>query len=147
MAEWLASGAGALIGARQGDTWLGFIYLYCYKAGAYYGSACNDYEAAGNLPVSHVLHWTALEYLKARGLTHYELGGQQFGPQLFDFPSEKQLAIAFFKRGFGGGLRPLFIGEKFYSSSLFRRVYGARVERYATHLESGAYDLGAGVQD
>jgi hypothetical protein len=140
MYEWVKSGRAILAGAKVGDQWVGFILAITYKDGAYYGSSANDPEFS-HLPVSHAIQWAIIRWLKSHGYCSYELGWQQYGPQLYDFPSEKEVAISLFKRGFGGEAVPLFRGEKYYSAKYFRQVFDERIEKYASFLEHGANSM------
>ncbi|MBJ7596041.1 MAG: GNAT family N-acetyltransferase [Candidatus Dormibacteraeota bacterium] len=131
MESWLTTGAAALVKAVRGDAAVGFTYLILHAGAAYYASAANHPDHAAE-PIGHVLHAAAIDWLKARGFRRYELGLQQFGPLPHDVPSDKQLGIARFKRGFGGGTVPLMVREKWFSKEAYRRAMGSRIERYAT---------------
>jgi GNAT superfamily N-acetyltransferase len=130
MQQWIREGKALLLGATTDGVDVGWIYLFIYKNRAYYGSACNHPEWRRH-PVGHALQGRAFQWLVEHGCAWYELGVQQFGPLLHDIPTEKELAIAVFKRGFGGDTVPLYRWEKFYSREFFVRTYGERVERYA----------------
>lgn len=132
--QWILEGKAALFGARLENDFVGFIYIDTYKDGAYFGSSCNDPEHS-SLPITHVLQWRIIRWLKEQGYRHYELGPQQYGPQFQDFPSQKELDISLFKRGFGGQPVPLYCGEKFYSAEFYRLIAADRLEMYATALE------------
>jgi FemAB family protein len=51
-------------------------------------------------PISHALLWRAMSYAKNKGCRYFELGEQLYPNQ--GNPSEKELGITKFKRGFGG---------------------------------------------
>jgi hypothetical protein len=129
MRSWLVGGTAALLTATQGDAAVGFTYLIVYGDGAYYASAANHPDH-GAEPIGHVLHAGAIDWLRERGVRWYELGLQQFGPLPHQVPSDKELGIARFKRGFGGRAVPLLTREKWYSASAYRRAVESRMERY-----------------
>ncbi len=83
------------------------------------------------MPVGHALQGQALKWLAENEYAWYELGAQQYGPQIHDIPTEKKINIAVFKRGFGGKTVPLEIWEKFYSKEFFLEVYSERIKQYA----------------
>jgi hypothetical protein len=130
MRQWIQEGKALLLGASKDGGDVGWIYLFIYKGKAYYGSACNHPEWRRQ-PVGHALQGCALQWLAAHGYAWYELGLQQFGPLLYDLPTEKELAIASFKRGFGGATVPLYRWEKFYEREFFLRTSHERIQRYA----------------
>ena len=127
---WIKTGNAILAGLIYNGNYIGFSLIILYKNGAYYGSACDDPEIDVPVPVHPLLQWKVIEWLKKEGYILYEIGLQQFGIQLYDFPSEKDRSISFFKRGFGGDIIPLFSGEKWYSESYFRRKMENRIEEY-----------------
>lgn len=133
MYDWIAQGNAVLLGAETGGEFVGFLYALLYKEGAYYASGANDPDRTRE-PIGHALQWQAIQWLKDHGYRYYEIGMQQFGVQPYDFPSEKDLNIARFKRGFGGLTLPLLIKEKYYSSEFYQRVNAERVERYSETL-------------
>lgn len=103
-----------LIGAEVDKVCVGFCYFIHCRKNVFYASAVNDPDYMPPAPLGHFLLWTAVEYYKSRGFRRLDLGCQQFGPQLFDHPTPKEVQISFFKRGFGGKLVPFFRGIKYY---------------------------------
>jgi len=132
--EWIIQGNAILLSAEYGDRFNGFSYIFLYKDKAYYGSACSDPDYHG-LPIGHVLTWKTIEWLKEHGYRYYELGIQYYGPQLYSHPTDKEISISKFKRGFGGFTVPLFRGEKYASKSYFLEVNQERIKRYSQELE------------
>ncbi|MBI3304567.1 MAG: GNAT family N-acetyltransferase [Deltaproteobacteria bacterium] len=130
MYQWIREGKAVLIAATKDGMDAGFIYVFVYKKAAYYGSACNHPDWKRQ-PVGHALQGQALTWLAENEYAWYELGVQQCGPLLYDLPTDKELNIAAFKRGFGGLTVPLYRWEKFYSQEFFMQVYAERVRRYA----------------
>lgn len=137
MFNWTQTGLSLLVSAEENGEYVGFSFLCTHGTGAYYASACN-LPGRRDLPIAHALQWGAMRWLKANGYKHYELGWQQFGPLPYDFPSEKEIAIALFKRGFGGLTVPFFRGEKYYSADFYKAVTAERTERYASALANNA---------
>jgi len=136
MYRWIAEGNGVLCGVSKDAKFAAFALVVAYKDGAYYISASDDPDLSADVPMSHVIQWEAIKWLKNNGIKNYEIGIQQFGPLFHDMPTEKDMSISFFKRGFGGKTVPLFRGEKFYDSSYMqialKRRSAALVEAYKT---------------
>lgn len=130
MYNWITSGSGMLCGLSRDGRYAGFSYISLYKDSAYYSSASDDPEFQTDVPISHVIQWSVIKWLKENGFKHYEIGAQQFGPQIYDIPSAKDISISFFKRGFGGRTLPYFRGEKFYDCNYQRLVYGQRMNAF-----------------
>lgn len=137
MYQWVKSGLAILAGAKYQDRWVGFIHTNIYKDGAYSGSSANDPEYR-HFPISHTIQWAIIQWLGNNGIQRYELGVQQYSPQLHDIPSEKDKAISYFKRGFGGEVVPFYRREKYDSVGFYRTVWAERIEEYAREMESRA---------
>jgi hypothetical protein len=131
MLGWIRSGNALLAQAVFENRVLACALAIVYKGGAYYASGCTDPDFEDPGALGPYLQWNVIEGLKARGVTHYELGWQFYGPQLAYVPSKKDLSIAFFKRGFGGTTLPFFRGEKYYSRDFFAEEYGRRLDAVA----------------
>lgn len=130
----IKSGNAFLAGVKKDDLFIGFSYFFVYKGNVYYGSSCN-HPGHRDLPIAHYLQWRAIEYMNKEGYSIYEIGWQSFSQTLSDFPSEKEINIAKFKRGFGGETAPLFRGEKYYDKNYFLSVYEERIKKYADNLK------------
>lgn len=135
MYDWILAGDAVLFGAKFGEKYVGFSYILKYKKGAYYASACNDPEYP-QMPIGHILHWRAIEWLKEHNFEYYEIGIQKYGCLPHDFPSQDEINIAFFKRGFGGFTSPDFQSEKYYSKDYYLKVNLERVRKYSSCLET-----------
>ncbi len=116
--------------AKDGDNVLGFSYFYNFKNNVYYGASCKKNNSS-KLPFSHYIQWKAIEWMKNNDFHYYELGWQEFGNTLSHFPSDKEVNISKFKRGFGGFFVPLFSGEKYYDKNFFLKEYQERINKYA----------------
>jgi len=138
MYDWILQGQALLIGAKIDGQLVGFSYIFTYKDGAYYGSACNDPEYEKK-PIGHVLQWGTMRWLKEHGYRYYEVGYQQYHPLPYDLASKKEIAISRFKRGFGGLTIPLFICEKYYSSDYYWQINSERVKRYTKYLKNKGF--------
>lgn len=129
MYHWVLEGKAILCGASYKGKYVDFALIIIYKDGAFYGSASDDPDAETDVPSSHVLQWRIINWLKENGFRLYEIGLQQFSAQLYDFPSEKDKTISFFKRGFGGLTTSVFSGEKFHSKEFLTKVLSNRMEK------------------
>jgi len=130
--DWIKEEYAILLGASHKGEWVGFSYIFTYKNKAYYGSACSN----SDLPVAHALTWKTIEWLKEHGFEYYEIGWQQYGSQLYDFPSAKEVSISKFKRGFGGYTIPLFRGERYYDNDYFLKVTQERAATFFKEQDS-----------
>jgi hypothetical protein len=129
MQSWIASGHAVLVEGHHHDAPVSFAVILLHGRGAYYGSGCTDPDRL-RLCASHMVQWEAIAWLKASGYVAYDVGVQHFAPQWFEVPSAKDVSIAEFKRGFGGGTVPLITAECFYSMDAMRQAFAGRLERY-----------------
>lgn len=127
--EWIKNDFGVLFKAIYNNVSCGYSFFSVYKDTANYAMACKDkmYE---QFNISHFLQEEAIKYLQNDGIKYLEIGIQDFGDTLFNFPTEKDINISTFKRGFGGFIIPVFRAEKFYSEDAFKECYGERINRY-----------------
>lgn len=130
MYKWIVKGNAILCGVSHKGKYIGFSLINIYKDGAFYSSASDDPDVETSVPISHIIQWNVINWLKKNEFRIYEIGLQQFGMELYDYPSEKDISISFFKRGFGGFTVPVFSGEKFYSEEFFLETMSSRVEKY-----------------
>lgn len=112
MYKWIIDGNGILCGLKYKDKYVGFALVSIYKKAAYYGSASDDPDIKINIPLSHIIQWEIIKWLKANEYKYYEIGWQVFSEQYNNKPTEKEISISSFKRGFGGYTVPLFLGIK-----------------------------------
>lgn len=102
-----------------------------YKAGSYYGSSCILPQYNSERGIMHLLLWETIKFLKKREVCWYETGLQYMPTLSQEVPSEKEINISLFKRGFGGVNVPYYRGEKFYSRDYFLKVQAERIHKYA----------------
>lgn len=129
MYDWIVRGRGMLCGVSQNGQYAGFSYISLYKDSAYYSSASNDPDFQTKVPISHVIQWSVIKWLKEKSFKVYEIGGMHYGPQIYDLPSAKENSISLFKRGFGGKSLPLFRVEKYFDEEYLRVAYNERSRR------------------
>ena len=110
-----------LIGLQHDNRFIAFSYFSHNMTGAYYGSASDDPAFETDVPVGHCIIWTAIEYYKKRNLEYLDIGLQQFSHQIFDHPSQKDINISFFKRGFGGMTVPFYRGIKYLDRNAIKQ--------------------------
>lgn len=103
-----------LVGAQQHGEWKGFVNFLHSRTATYYASGAQD-PALDSVGVGPAMQWAAMKYYASRQVTWMELDNQYFGPQFFEIPTEKDIHISFYKRGFGGNLAPLFRGTRYYN--------------------------------
>jgi len=133
MYELIKEDKAFLVGAKKDNKFVGFSYFFVFKDNVYYGSSCND-ENARELPVAHFIQWSAIKWMNQKKYKFYELGWQYYSPTLSNFPTEKEIDIARFKRGFGGFTVPLFRAEKYYDKKYFLKTYQDRINKFSDSI-------------
>ncbi|MFH1662263.1 MAG: GNAT family N-acetyltransferase [Candidatus Falkowbacteria bacterium] len=133
MHKWIKEDLAFLVAIELNNKYIGFEYYSVYKNNVYGFSAAND-PGFSHLPIRHFLEWESILWMKKQGYDFYEIGLQKYGALLYDFPDKKQLDISHFKKGFGGFVSPLFMGEKYYNKDFFLKVYNERVKKFAYSL-------------
>ena len=111
-----------LIGVLWNNNFVQFNYFNHFNGYVYYASAADDpdFSEGYEVPIGHAIIQYAINYFKEYNYNYFELGWQYYGNQLFDYPSEKEKMISYFKRGFGGSTYPLYRGIKYYDKSLLK---------------------------
>jgi hypothetical protein len=127
--SYIQNGNAVIARALHGGLTVGYVVSLMYKNEAYYLMGASERDIS-EYPISHAIHWELMKYLKSKMVRHYEIGIQQYGATLQEMPSAKEVSISRFKRGFGGTVIPLFIGEKFYSKKYFQEVWLDRINKY-----------------
>jgi len=130
MYQWIRDGSAILVASKDKakDKNVGFEYHSIYKNNVYSFSAANDPDYS-TFPVRHLIEWKAMLWMKEAGCKYYEIGPEYY-PSFYNFPSDKEMNISSFKRGFGGFTMPLFVGEKYYSKEYFEQTMKSRIEDY-----------------
>lgn len=118
--EMLKNDEAMLLGIKYQGQFVSFSYFIHLNKTAYYASEADDPDVEVPLTYGPLSQWKALEYYKSRGWDYMELDNQQFGPQFFDSPTDKDLSISMFKRGFGGKTFPLFRGVRYLDQELMK---------------------------
>lgn len=131
---YLKNNMAVMAQARYKGDAVGYVVVVFYKNDAYYLMGANKNNFM-HCPIAHIIHWEVMKYLKQRGISHYQVGVQQFGPLVYDQPSTKHISISRFKRGFGGVTLPYFIGEKFYSRTYCKKLWESRIQNYLNCVE------------
>lgn len=127
--KWVKEDSGVLFKATCNNEVCGYSFYSYYKDTAYYYMSCKD-NNLDNFKISHYLQWEAIKYLKNCGIKFLELGIQDFKDTMNNFPSQKDVNISKFKRGFGGFIIPVYKAEKFYSLDAFKKCYEERTNQY-----------------
>ena len=109
-----------LIGLQDNSQYVAFSYFFHLNNYASYGSSADDPGYISEIPLEHTLIWSAIEYYKNRNFHGLDMGRQQFSQQIFDQPSEKELNISFFKRGFGGDIFTQYRGIKYHRADFMK---------------------------
>lgn len=73
----------------------------CSSRYCYYGVSASKRELFDK-PLSHSVMWRAMIYAKEHGCRFFETGRQHYPRQGDPLPTQKELSISTFKRGFGG---------------------------------------------
>jgi hypothetical protein len=126
------SGDSLLLVARKQDAELNYLHLYTADNLAYFMSGVNLSRA--NDGAGKLIHWKAMQHLKARGYEWYDLGGVTS-----ETPDD---GIYNFKRRFGG--RFVSLGTEWrYTSTITRNTLGAaermrRIQRKWSRRAAGA---------
>ncbi len=136
--EMLKNDQASLICLKHDQEYVAFSYFFHHKGSVYYGSSSDDPDFHTELPLEHAILWAAVEYYKGRSYEALEVGWQHFGEQVFDHPSKKDLSISFFKRGLGGGTKPLYRGIKYFSKKRLSEDLNANIEILLKNFVDGA---------
>lgn len=118
--EKLKKGYGALFGLKFRTKTIAFSCYEFHGKRAAYTSAADDPEY-DHLPLYHVLMYSAVKYLKSKGVERID-SEPPSGPsvQMGYIPTVKQTKIALFKRGFSGYYVQNFCGVKYFSKEVFQ---------------------------
>ena len=114
--EMIKEDQAMLILAQLNDEIIGGYYFNHRYNKVYYSLSANHPRYEKTYFIGHLLIWKSIEYYLGRNLKWLELGWQFYGPQLLENPTDKEINISYFKRGFGGFNFPLYRGVKFFNN-------------------------------
>jgi hypothetical protein len=121
--------------ALYNNSLVGVQMVIHYKSGAYYLLSAVEKEF-NYCSIGHFMQWNVMKYLRDKDIDYYEIGIQQYGNTLYDFPDEKDIGISEFKRRFGGVTVPLFTGEKYYVKKFFKKIWQKRIDSYIEQYDN-----------
>ena len=132
--EKLKQGYAVLFGLKHKSKNIAFSYYEFHGEKGAYTSAADDPDY-DKLPLYHVLMYQAMEYLKRIGVKYIDTEPPSSPSAQFDYyPSDKELNIALFKRGFGGHFVQNFRGVKYYSQELFKAEMKNFINHYSEFI-------------
>lgn len=107
------------------EKFISFNYFLHQQKSAIYMSAADDpdYTSSG-LPYFHATLWASLGYLKEKGFEYLQMSSPASSTAVegfLDYSEDKQLDIAFFKKGMGAERVPFNRGIRYYTQDLFLR--------------------------
>ncbi|HEY4521850.1 MAG TPA: hypothetical protein VJH05_01780 [Candidatus Paceibacterota bacterium] len=128
--ERLKNGGSVLAELEYEGKKIAYAYFDYEGKWAYYSSSAGDPDFK-EIRTSHALVFAAAEFLKNKGVKHI-IVEQPAGmsAQYDSYPSEKELNIARFKRGFSGDFVMDFRGIKYYSKEAFQKDAQLFTEQY-----------------
>lgn len=112
-----------LICLKKDSSYVAFSYFYHMNDSAFYASASDDPEFNSKNSVQHLIIWEAIKYYKKRNFNELDLGFQDYKNQLWYNPSQKDLTISFFKRGFSSLNKNIFRGIKYYCLDMMKKDF------------------------
>jgi lipid II:glycine glycyltransferase (peptidoglycan interpeptide bridge formation enzyme) len=122
---------------RDGSVRAGMLLVSVCKGAAYDNSVAVDPDFQDEY-VSHLLKWTAIETLLARGVESYELGQKALSPTAVSIPSSKNYGISHFKEGWSkGAVKTIIMAEKFLDAAFLDAVVAVRTDALKAHFALG----------
>jgi len=135
--EKLKQGNAVLFGLRYKNKNIAYSYFEHNSGKAIYSSSADDPDY-DEFSYYHALVFSAMEYLKKINVRYLDLSQPSSPSAQFNYyPGEKELNIAFFKRGFGGDYKQNFRGIKYFSKDLFKKDMEKFVGEYSNFLPEG----------
>lgn len=128
-------GDGILLALFYQSKLVGCLYIILGAHDAVYASGVDD-PSFNIHPIYHLMIWESIRKLKTMGYQKLTLGQPSaFNsvPSYNNCNTQKQLNIAHFKRGFGGDIRPSFMGVKYLCKDRFRKDVDS-FSRHASEL-------------
>ncbi|MBN1353735.1 MAG: GNAT family N-acetyltransferase [Candidatus Omnitrophica bacterium] len=130
LCELVRQDKGMLTVAKTGNKAIGGAYFNHDSGKAYYSLGANHPQYEKNYFIGHRLIWEAITYYISRGFRWLELGWQFYPEQLLEKPSEKEINISYFKRGFGGMNFPLHRGIRFFNDEIKKKFIDESLSAY-----------------
>jgi len=128
--ENLKQGHAVLFGLKYKGKNIAYSYFEYHTDKAAYTSAADDPDY-NEFPLYHTLIFSAMEYLKKRGVRLLDVEPPCSPSLQVDYyPDQKQLNIASFKAGFGGYFVHNFRGIKYFSKKIFKEDMKNFVSNY-----------------
>jgi len=115
LCEMIKQDQGMLILAELNHEIIGGYYFNHSHGKVYYSLSANHPQYEKTYFIGHLLIWRSIEYYLSRDFKWLELGWQFYGKQLLENPTDKEINISYFKRGFGGFNFPLYRGVRFFN--------------------------------
>lgn len=110
--QMLLNGFATLFGLCYGEKFIGFCYFFHYLGNVTYHSGSDDPSFEGSkIPIYHLILWHALCYFQEKNFKTINFSQPSNFTTLQgfqDYSNEKQLNIAAFKRGMGGGVHATY---------------------------------------
>jgi hypothetical protein len=126
----LQCGNATLVGIRYENKIMACAYFEEKSGKAIYASGADDPEFNG-FPLYHLLIFTAMNYYAEKGTSSIDVGQPVNPGAQFDYyPDDKQLKIAFFKRGFPGKFRDHYRGIKYFNKNTLDHDIDVFREKY-----------------
>lgn len=117
----LKEGNASLFGIRFENKIVACAYFEERNGKVIYASGADDPECGG-FPLYHLMIFTAMNYYKKLGAFSIDvMQPANPGAQFDYYPDEKQLRIAFFKRGFPGKFEDHCRGIKYFDRETFNK--------------------------
>lgn len=126
----IKNGSAALFGLAYKNKMIAYSYFEFNNDKALYYSTSDDPDY--HFKTYHSLLFKAMEYLKEKGISFIDTSQPSCPSPQFDYyPDKKQLNIALFKRGFGGGYKINFRGIKYFSKEAFKNDAKNFIDNYS----------------
>ncbi len=107
MNSWIKKGCALMFEQRYKGEIVQMIIVALGKGTAIGASAADDPEIEIPVPLTHSMNYFIYQEIKRRGGHYFDVGETAFRSTLFKQFSKKELAIHYFKRGFGERSYPL----------------------------------------
>lgn len=134
MYSMMKDGHGILVEGRECNKEIFYLIVWLYKSSIYIASSCIDKDHDRGHSITHHARWELIKWLNANGYKCYDLGSYTYMPTLHRIPSKKEVSIARYKREWGGIVRAVYAGTKYYNREIARSELVERVDKYASAI-------------